>query len=144
MRSAREMALNLLFQVDVAKIGLDDAVRTASENAQVAPESFEIGVELARGAWDYATEADRIASALAPEWPSERQPSVDRNILRLALYEMDRVGTPSSIVMDEAIELAKLYSTAESAKFVNGVLEGARAKEASRAGAGRGHNGNNS
>lgn len=132
MRSARELALNLLFQADVAKIRLDEAVTAASENAHVEPESMEIAIRLAQGAWGYAAEADRITSALAPEWPTERQPSVDRNILRLAIYEIERIGTPASIVMDEAIELAKLYSTAESAKFINGVLAGAHGKERTR------------
>ncbi|MEI6916651.1 MAG: transcription antitermination factor NusB [Armatimonadota bacterium] len=126
MRQARELALNLLFQADVTKISIKDAANTATEHAKVSTESLDIGIELALGAWEYAWQADRLVTKLAPDWPTDRQPSVDRNILRLAFYEMDRKGTPAAVVIDEAIELAKIYSTLESSKFINGVLAGAQ------------------
>jgi N utilization substance protein B len=124
MRAARELALNLLFQMDVARLSFEDAERAASEHAQVNPESLSLGIEFARETWAHAAEFDATATALAPDWPSERQPSVDRNILRLGLYELEyRKQTPVAVVIDESVELAKLYGTAESAKFINGVLD---------------------
>ncbi len=123
MRAARELALNLLFQVDVAKLTLEEAVKAALENAKAAPEVMETAIELAWGSIEYQPKADSIASSLAPEWPTDRQPSVDRNILRLALYELEaRKETPKAVTISEAIELAKLYGTLESSRFVNGVL----------------------
>ena len=125
MRTARELALNLLFQVDVAKLSFDEALETAQENARIPREALDIGSELARGALEFAADSDRIVVELAPEWPTDRQPSVDRNILRLALFELQhKPGTPFPVVMDEAVELAKLYSTEDSGRFVNGVLAG--------------------
>ncbi len=124
MRAARELALNLLFQMDVARLSFEDAERAASEHAQVNPEALSLGIEFAGETWAHAAEFDATATALAPDWPSERQPSVDRNILRLGLYELEyRRQTPVAVVIDESVELAKLYGTAESAKFINGVLD---------------------
>lgn len=126
MHSARALALNLLFQVDVGKLTLEEAVAAAEEHAKVSIGALASAIELASGALEYAPEADAIISGLAQEWPVDRQPSVDRNILRLALYEMEhRPDTPVAVVMDEAVELAKMYSTEDSGKFVNGVLAAA-------------------
>lgn len=129
MRSARELALNLLFQMDVARLSFEDAARAASEHARVSGEALQVGTELARETWARAAEFDAKVSALAPEWPSERQPSVDRNILRLGMYELTyRKETPVAVVIDESVELAKLYGTNESAKFINGILASAAGK----------------
>ena len=58
---------------------------------------------------------------MAPQWPTRRQPAVDRSILRLAVWELTNTQTPPKVVLDEAIELAKHFSTEQSAAFVNGV-----------------------
>jgi N utilization substance protein B len=60
---------------------------------------------------------------LAPQWPPRRQPAVDRNVLRLAIWELTNTSTPPKVIIDEAIELAKAFSTEQSAAFVNGVLD---------------------
>jgi transcription antitermination protein NusB len=122
-RAARELALNILYQVDVVGMPLDEAIATAVEYASAAPESVEYAKTLARGAKEYREIADTVVNALSPEWPSERQPAVDRNILRMAIYEVDCIEyVPPIVSVDEAVELAKKYSTADSGKFVNGVL----------------------
>jgi N utilization substance protein B len=77
----------------------------------------------ATAAWEQREICDTRIERLAPQWPPPRQPGVDRNILRLAVWEMTNSPTPPKVVLDEAIELAKQFSTEQSAAFVNGVLD---------------------
>ena len=78
---------------------------------------------LAKGAYEHRMDSDREVSSLSPEWPIDRQPAVDRNILRLALFEIECVDSiPDVVSVNEAIDMAKKYSTEDSGKFVNGVL----------------------
>lgn len=134
-RAARELALNILYQVDSCGVPLDEAVATAMEFADLS-ELEAKGEDMAEAARDYARllvvgvkthkdELDEHISRLAVGWPLERQPAVDRNILRVALYEITRVeSVPAVVAVNEAVDLAKKFSTAESGKFVNGVLAG--------------------
>ncbi len=125
-RAARELALNLLFQMDVAGLPLDEALATARENARVPAEALERGLGLAAGAWGFLPESDRIVNELAPSWTVDRQSSVDRNILRLALYEMLQLQQPPGpVVINEAVEMAKVFGSEDSGRFVNGVLAAA-------------------
>ncbi|MGQ9807183.1 MAG: transcription antitermination factor NusB [Armatimonadota bacterium] len=125
-RAARELALNLLFQADVARLTLDEAIAAARENAKVPIEALETGIEYASGAWEAARDSDALVNRLAPEWTVERQSSVDRNVLRLAIYELrSRPEAPAAIIINEAVDLAKTYGSEESGKFVNGVLSAA-------------------
>lgn len=125
-RAARELALNLLFQADVARLDLEEAITVALENVKARPEVAEKAMELARGSWEHRETSDAMIRELAPNWPPDRQGSVDRNVLRLALYEMVHTKqTPGPVAIDEAVELAKLYGSEESGKFVNGVLAAA-------------------
>jgi N utilization substance protein B len=80
-------------------------------------------LELAAGTWDARETADQWVERLAPQWPPRRQPGVDRNILRLAIHEITSGRTPPKVAIDEAIELAKTWSTENSPGFVNGVLD---------------------
>jgi N utilization substance protein B len=77
---------------------------------------------LAAGVWEHRAELDAAIGAVAAGWRVERMPPVDRNVLRLALYELRHTATPVGVVVSEAVELAKRYSTARSGRFVNGVL----------------------
>jgi len=74
------------------------------------------------GVWEHRRELDDQIGAVATGWRVERMPPVDRNILRLGLYELTYTDTPVGVVISEAVELAKTYSTARSGAFVNGVL----------------------
>ncbi|HPO94371.1 MAG TPA: transcription antitermination factor NusB, partial [Phycisphaerales bacterium] len=78
---------------------------------------------LAKSAFAERSAADAFMLETAPTWPSYRQAAVDRAILRLAYYEMTRTDTPPKVVVNEAIELAKVFSTDKSAAFVNGLLD---------------------
>lgn len=82
-----------------------------------------IALEWATGAWEQRETSDTRVERLAPQWPPRRQPAVDRSLIRLAVWEMTNQPTPPKVVLDEAIELAKHFSTEQSASFVNGVLD---------------------
>ena len=90
--------------------GADDAAR-------------QIALEMAAGAWSQREATDLWVERLAPQWPPRRQPPVDRNILRLGVWEMTNTDTPPKVVIDEAVELAKEFSTENSPAFVNGILD---------------------
>jgi transcription antitermination protein NusB len=81
---------------------------------------------LLRGATDQAAAIDQRITAKSDHWRLDRMAVVDRNILRLAVYEMTDVGTPAPVVIDEALELARKFSTDESVAFINGVLDAVR------------------
>jgi len=134
-RAARELALNVLYQADASGVPFDEALATAIEFSDLsgleskgfdkAMQAREYGRLLATSAWEHVSELDGYIAELSEGWPVDRQPAVDRNILRLAIYEIKYVeSVPEIVAVDEAIELAKKYSTAESGKFVNGVLAG--------------------
>jgi len=79
--------------------------------------------ELARGASEMAPDIDHRIAEKSAHWKLERMPIVDRNILRLGIYEMSRQDTPAAVVIDEALELARQFSGEESVAFINGVLD---------------------
>jgi N utilization substance protein B len=122
-RKTRELAMQVLFLWDTngerdmelarqyAADGSDDAaVRAAA-------------VEMASSTWDQRQAIDQQVERIAPQWPPRRQPAVDRNLIRLAVWELTHTQTPPKVVIDEAIELAKEFSTEQSSAFVNGVLD---------------------
>jgi len=134
-RAARELALNVLYQADASRVPFDEALNAAlefsdlsgleSKGIEKAEEARQYARLIATGAWEHVNELDRYINELSEGWPPDRQPAVDRNILRLAIYEIRYVeSVPEIVSVDEAVELAKKYSTAESGKFVNGVLAG--------------------
>ncbi len=81
------------------------------------------GLTLAEKAWATREEADQVIRDLAPEWPTHRQPNIDRNILRLGYWEIKHGSIPHAVAINEAVELAKEYSTEKSSAFINGVLD---------------------
>jgi transcription antitermination protein NusB len=83
----------------------------------------EEALPIAQAAWDQRAVADRWVERVAPDWPTHRQPPVDRNVLRLATWELLNTKTPPKVVIDEAIEMAKHFSTQQAASFVNAVMD---------------------
>jgi N utilization substance protein B len=122
--AARRRALDLLYEADVLERPLEAVLagHLAAPDAESGPlDSYT--VELVRGVAALHDDLDRHIGAAAEHWTVERMPLVDRNVLRLATYELvARREVPTAVVLDEAIELAKLLSTADSGRFVNGVL----------------------
>jgi N utilization substance protein B len=122
-RDVRRCALQVLYQFDAAGSETPQVVRESLAEAPGTPAAHEEGFELGRRAWAMREEADSAVAAITPEWPTHRQPVVDRNILRLAYYEMSSGRCPCKVVINEAVELAKEFSTSKSHLFINGVLD---------------------
>ncbi|MBI3911711.1 MAG: transcription antitermination factor NusB [Armatimonadetes bacterium] len=122
-RFARELAMKILFQVDVGKLPLDEVLELAFEEVTLAPEDRDYVLDVCRGVLAHQPELDQIISDLAEGWRLERMANVDRNVTRIALYEiLYRDDVPDSVAVNEAVEIAKKYSTEESGRFVNGIL----------------------
>ena len=128
-REARELGLRMLFQLDLGKQPITEVIEAALAQSHLEGANRLYAEELVRGSLEHLGEIDARITALTPDWTPERQAAVDRNILRLAAYELlYRPDAPVAAVVNEAVELAKKYSTAESGRFVNGVL-GALARQ---------------
>jgi N utilization substance protein B len=125
-RELRRLAFQTLFQLDARGAALVDAqtVRDSLENAEgYTPAERQKAFDLAAAAFERRDEADREMELLAPSWPAHRQAAVDRAILRLAHYEMTAGGVAAKIAVNEAVELAKEFSTDKSPAFINGLLD---------------------
>ena len=119
---ARSQALQLLFQAEATERSVQEVLDGAYALSDDEPLD-DFGRLLALGADEHRQEADSIIGRSSTNWTVERMPSVDRNLLRLAVYEMlyvDEVAT--AVTIDESVELAKAYGTDESSRFVNGLL----------------------
>lgn len=151
-RTAREMAVQMLYQSDLGGSALPHIIATfdlseylaregvgprkkgpltaeereeAGRARQRVDEAFEYAQKLVRGTLDSQEKIDDLIRSQADNWRLERMPAVDRNILRLAIYEMMyEKDTPKLVVLDEAIELAKKFGSEQSGRFVNGLLDG--------------------
>ena len=118
-REIREVAFLLLFQLDAQ----GEAGALDPGDAELSEKDLLKAEALARAAYEHREGADEAVGRLAPSWPVHRQPPVDRAILRLACYELAAGLAPASVVINEAVELAKRYSTERSPAFVNAVLD---------------------
>jgi transcription antitermination protein NusB len=151
-RMAREMAVQMLYQSDLGRSPLPHIFTTfdlaeylareaaedqkrgipsPEERAELSrrrkrvEEAFEYARMLVQGTVDGQEKIDELIRSQADNWRLERMPPVDRNILRLAVYEMlHERDTPKLVVLDEAIELAKKFGSEQSGRFVNGLLDG--------------------
>ncbi|MEA2710953.1 MAG: transcription antitermination protein NusB [Phycisphaerales bacterium] len=99
------------------------AAQVAGDDHDVTDDMRRDALRLATDAWGARESSDSWIGRLAPQWPPKRQPGVDRSILRLAVHELTSGQTPPKVVIDEAIELAKSFSTEQSPGFVNAVLD---------------------
>ena len=127
-RRSRQRALQILFLWDSRRQSVDEAIDAYYDalysEEQLARDPFV--TDLVRGTVEHAAQIDEQISKHAEHWRMERMPIVDRNILRLAVFEMIHAGTPAAISIDEALELARKFSNEESVQFVNGVLDAIR------------------
>jgi transcription antitermination protein NusB len=128
-RRAREAALQMLYQTEVGRLTMADAARTHDaigvDGIDLDTSARAYAVELARGSWEAKDAIDAYIADAARNWRVERLAVIDRLLLRLAVHELLAYpGTPPRVVIDEAIELARVYSGEDAAKFVNGVLDG--------------------
>jgi transcription antitermination factor NusB len=121
----RELALQLLYMVDArgdeALLGLDDFLR---QEAPDETEAHAFARQLLSGTLDHQEEIDKAISAAAQNWNLRRMALVDRNILRMAVYEMLYLkDIPAKVSINEAIEMGKRFSTQQSGAFINGILD---------------------
>jgi len=122
-RKIRELALQVLFLWDAHCLKDDDAAKQVTHDGCDDPITRQRAFDLASAAWEHRELADQRVEKLAPHWPPRRQPSVDRNLFRMAVYELTHTPTPPKVVIDEAIELAKSFSTEQSPSFINAILD---------------------
>ena len=116
--------MQVLFLWDTHAEGdIIQAAQVAEDDQDVTDEMRRDALRLAKDAWAARETSDAWIARLAPQWPPRRQPGVDRSILRLAVHELTSGKTPPKVVIDEAIELAKSFSTEQSPGFVNAVLD---------------------
>jgi transcription antitermination protein NusB len=124
-RKAREVALQFLYQMDLQ--GEADPRPHAAEFWDRHPlddDARELADQLVRGTKTTQGKIDEVIARCTENWDLERMAVVDRNILRMAVYELGwRTETPPKVVMNEAIEIAKKFGTRESSRFINGILD---------------------
>ncbi|MFT3787835.1 MAG: transcription antitermination factor NusB [Tepidisphaeraceae bacterium] len=123
MRQVRELALQALFAFDAQQDSSPELADQVIREQAGDDAATRKAIQYASGAWEQRKQADEWAQRLAPQWPTHRQPAVDRALLRLAIWEMTNTDTPAKVVIDESIELARQFSTENSPAFVNGVLD---------------------
>jgi N utilization substance protein B len=121
---ARERALQALYQIDVAAEGIDEALARFWKSFEpVEREVMETAEVLVRGVAADRRAVDEAIEKVSTNWRLDRMAKVDRNVLRLAVYELLRTDVPVKVVINEAIELGKKYGSESSGAFVNGVLD---------------------
>ena len=126
---AREAALQMLYQAEIGRTEIREVTQVfwRSQDAAFTDQQQAFANALAHGTSGRLEEIDPLISASAAHWRIERMAVIDRLVLRLAVYEMlHQPDTPRTVVIDEAIELARTFSGADAAKFVNGVLDDVR------------------
>src|SRR2546423_8292977 len=127
-RKARECALQMLFAADVGgeQARLDELVRdywTELSEAETEPAARDFATRLATGALAHLAEIDERIRSRAEHWRISRMAVVDRNILRMAVYEFLHEPTPRTVAINEALEIARRFSTYEATQFINGILD---------------------
>lgn len=128
---AREAALAMLYQRDLSGDGTEQVISTYLDGGlaeqALDPQARRFAEHLVRGVVRRMDELDGLIRAGSTNWRLERMAAVDRNVLRIALFELlDEPDTPAAVILDEAIELAKLFGGPESGAFVNGLADGIR------------------
>jgi transcription antitermination factor NusB len=124
-RQAREAALQMLYLCDNCRFSPEESLYVYTHSPEMQQTgSTDFAEHLFCGTWDKKETLDTLISKYAENWELDRMAVVDRNILRFATYEiMDMPETPISVIIDEAVEIAKRFSTNDSGKFVNGILD---------------------
>ena len=122
-RIARALVLQALYEVDSAKHGAEEVVTRLLAEEMLSEENADFTRELVSGVIQNKEKIDKNIQSFAPAWPIEQIPMVDRNILRLAIFEIlidNKV--PIKVAINEAVEIAKAFGSDNSSKFINGVL----------------------
>jgi N utilization substance protein B len=120
---ARAVALQVLYEVDIANHPPGEILKLRLEEAPLTDDLVEFARQIIFGILPLTNTLDQLIAKYAPEWPLDQIAAIDRNILRMALWEFAVYGeTPLKVAINEAVELAKLYGSDSAARFINGVL----------------------
>ncbi|HKQ72935.1 MAG TPA: transcription antitermination factor NusB [Blastocatellia bacterium] len=124
-RRARECALQMLFSYDVARPSVEELIETYwGEMAEAAEEVRAFANELVTGTISHLDEIDERIRLRTEHWRISRMATVDRNLLRLAVFEfLHQPSTPTTVAINEALEIARRFSTHEATQFINGILD---------------------
>jgi N utilization substance protein B len=126
-RKARELALQVLYQIDLSHTAPTVAFDLFCEHFEGNKKARPYALDLVMGVTERATDINAMIAGHAENWRPERMSVIDRNILRIALYELCfRQDVPAVVAINEAVEVAKRFSNEESAAFVNGMLDAVR------------------
>jgi N utilization substance protein B len=123
-RKAREVALQVLYELDVLNIDAKEAITLFWNNFRATEDSKKFSTLLIEGAWDNKEQIDNLIRSCSEHWSLERMSRVDRNILRMAVYELLYCpNIPPKVTLNEAIDLGKMYGSENSGSFINGILD---------------------
>jgi len=124
-RKARELALQMLYQHDLSGNTPDTIVSTFEDLQKSKPSTREFAIRIFKGTVDNLSKIDEMIVQQADNWRLSRMAVVDRNIIRMSIYEfLNETDTPKLVIIDEAIEIAKKFGTQKSSQFINGILDG--------------------
>jgi len=124
-RKARELALQMLYQYDLSANPPQQIVETFEELQKSKPNTREFATKIFQGTIDNMEKIDEMITAQADNWRLSRMAVVDRNIIRMSIYELlNEPDTPKLVIIDEAIEIGKKFGTQKSSQFINGILDG--------------------
>ena len=122
-RRARILALQTLYEVDTAGHEWGQVLARHLEERPLPPEGADFSRRLVAGILENKAKLDAIIGEIAPQWPCEQIAAIDRNILRLSIYEMLLTReVPVKVAINEAVELAKIFGSESSRRFINGAL----------------------
>jgi len=122
-RRARRVTLETLYEYDIVGHDPDEVLEQRLEDSPMETAGVEFAQRLIHGVVDYQEQMDTLIARFAPEWPLDQMAVIDRNILRIAIYEfLVTDETPVKVAINEAVELAKVYGSDSAPRFINGVL----------------------
>lgn len=127
-RKGRELALQLLYRIDLSKKDADEEIGIVKEESCEDESVRDFAVKLVKGTVENLKRIDESIAECSSNWRMDRMAAIDRNIMKIAIYELVLDETPPAVVIDEAIEIAKKYGTEKSGSFVNGILDCVRKK----------------
>ena len=122
-RQARTLALQILYELDTTNHPAGDAIAHRLEDRPLPPEGENFLRQLVSGVVRHREQLDALIQQYAPSWPVSQIAVIDRNVLRMAMFELSGMtGTPLKVAINEAVDLAKIFGSDNSSRFVNGVL----------------------
>lgn len=120
--TGRKLAMQVMYQAELRDDEIDSVISDYLKSSSYMKETLDWAIELSTSAWGQKSELDLIITDLSVGWSIDRINPIDKNLLRIALYEINYSDIDAKIILNEVIEIAKKYSTDDSPKFINGIL----------------------